>query len=68
MSGPRGELERSFVVGGGDRVLRPEPLRPLVRPAPSLQAVEIPGEIWDGGHVAALTPVWERAMVKQVGG
>lgn len=28
---------------GGDRVLRPEPLRPLVRPAPSLQAVGFPG-------------------------
>lgn len=56
MSGPRGELERSFVVGG-DRVLRPKPLHPLVRPAPSLQAVGFPGEIWDGGHMAALTPV-----------
>lgn len=28
---------------GGDRVLRPKPLRPLVCPAPSLQAVGFPG-------------------------
>lgn len=53
---------------GGTGCCPPSPCVPWCAPLPPSRLWGSLGEIWDGGHVAALTPVWERATAKQVGG